>query len=209
MMWTCRNLERPVIVREYFNNRVFGLEQFADSRGYSGKEFPLLAFRLYTRYQDMDVEALAVLAESWFLASDENAALLREKCDKRLGALGQMVCLAREASGLAKRPPVGRCESRRFAFLTDVTGQRFESSLITVGYTHTRACADAVRILARHIAETEKPAVLSVASGIAEDATGYWCTDLRRPGTDRNCTVMDMDGSYPFAGGERFIVYSV
>lgn len=85
----------------------------------------------------MDVEAIAVLADSWFLASDEYVALLR------------------------------------------------------------------------HIAETESPSILAVTSGIAEDATGYWCTDLSRPGTDRNCTVLDMDGSYPFANEQNFIVYTI
>lgn len=209
MMWTCRNLERPVIVREYFNNGVFGLRALADGGAFSGGDFPLLAFRLYTRYQDMDVEAVAVLAESWFLASDEYAAQLSKNSAKRLGALGQMVTLAREASGLPQRAGTQGADRRRFAFITDVSGQRYNSSLITVGYTHTRACADAVKIFARHIAETESPSILAVASGIAEDATGYWCTDLCRPGTDRSCTVLDMDGSYPFANGQNYIVYTL
>ena len=66
-----------------------------------------------------------------------------------------------------------------------------------------------MKILARPLAETEDPSILAVASGIAEDATGYWCTDLRRPGTDRNCTVLNMDGSYPFENGKNFVVYTV
>ena len=205
-MWTCRNLDRPVIVREYFNRGIFGLQELAGDADFAGREFPLLAFRLYTRYQDMDVEAVAVLAESWFLARGDYLALLRKNCAKRLGALGQMSSLALEASGLGQRS--GAESGRRFAFITDVSGQRYDSSLITVGYTHTRACADAVKIFARHIAETESPAILAVASGIAEDATGYWCTDLCRPGTDRSCTVLDMDGSYPFANGQNYIVYT-
>lgn len=209
MMWTCRNLERPVIIREYFNSRVFGLQQLVEDGTIPAGEFPLLAFRLYTRYQDMDVEAVAVLADSGFLANDEYVALLRKNCARRLGAFGQMVDLSRDASGLGKTPPPGGVEPHRFAFLTDVSGQRYASSLVTLGYTHARACADAVKILARHLAETETPSILAVASGIAEDATGYWCTDLCRPGTERNCTVLDMDGSYPFKNGQNYIVYTV
>jgi hypothetical protein len=204
------NLERPVIVREYYDRHVFGLRSLVDDGVLSARgEFPLLAYRLYARYQDMDVEAVAVLAEAWFLSDESYVERLRIGCDKRLGAFAQMVALARDASGLAKKPPLARTDVRKFAFLTNISGQRYDSSLITMGHTHTRACANAVKIFARHLAETEEPSVLAVASGIAEDATGYWCTDLGRPGTDRNCTVMDMDGSYPFENGKSFVVYTV
>ena len=210
MLWSSGELDRPVIVREYYDRRVFGLRSLTDA----GKlpawgEFPLLACLLYARYQDMDIEAVAVVAEAWFLSDEENIELLRQNCDKRLGALAQMAGLARDATGLSQKPPLARTDARRFAFLTNVSGQRYNSSLITMGHTHTRACADAVKIFARHLAETEDPSILAVAGGIAEDATGYWCTDLRRPGTDRNCTVLNMDGSYPFENGKNFVVYTV
>lgn len=209
MMWNCGNLERPVIIREYMNRRVFGLQHLVEDGTIPVNKFPLLAFRLYTRYLDMDVEAVAVLAESWFLANDDYVELLHRNCARRLGAFAQMVGLAREASGLGRGPLPDGDESHLFAFLTDVSGQRYNSSLITLGYTHARACADSVKILARHLAETERPSILAVASGIAEDNTGYWCTDLRRPGTDRNCTVLNMDGKYPFQNGQTYIVYTV
>lgn len=207
-MWICKNLDRPVIIREYCNFRLFTPQRF-DGGGRPGGDLPLLAFRLYARYQDMDIDAMAVLAESWFLSDEDCMRRLRENAVRRFGALGQMADFAREAAGFAGKPPISRGESRKIGFLTDVSGRRYESSLITMGNTHTRACADAVKIFARHLAETEDPAVLAVASGIVEDGFGNWTTDLCRPGPDRNCTVMDMDGTYPFENGRRSIVYSL
>lgn len=208
-MWIIKDLDRPVIVREYCNRRTFGLQRLIDSGRLPDGEFPLLAFRLYARYQDMDIDAMAVLAEAWFLSDEACMKPLRKNCARRLGALGEMADLAREAAGFTGKPPLQPTEKKVFAFLTDVSGQRYESSLITMGNTHSRACADAVKIFARHLAETETPAVLAVASGIVEDGFGNWTTDLCRPGPDRNCTVMDLDGSYPFEKGRRSIVYSL
>lgn len=209
MIWICGNLERPVIVRQYYHRSHFGLQKLVDDGTLPEADFPLLACRLYTRYTDMDIEATAVFVESWFLSYPALIERLRKGCDPQLGALGQMACLVREATGLSQKPPVTREDSRKIALITSVAGQRFQSSLITFGYTHTRACADSVKILARHIVETENPSVLAVASGIAEDIQGHWTTDLRHGGTDRNCTVLDIDGSYPFEGGQNYVIYSV
>ncbi len=209
MIWICGNLERPVIVRQYYDSRLFGLQDLVDCGALSESGFPLLAFRLYTRYTDMDIEATAVLAESWFLSDPNYTMALRQNCDPKLGALGQMACFVREATGLSKKLPAAKEDTRKFAFLTNVSGRRFQSSLFTFGYTHTRACADAVKILARHMVETENPAVLAIASGISETVQGRWTTDLCREGDERNCTLLDIDGSYPFENGQNCIIYTV
>lgn len=209
MIWICGNLDRPVIARQYYDSGLFGLQDLADCGALSENEFPLLAFRLYVRYMDIDIEATAVLAESWFLSDQSYTTALRQNCDPKLGALSQMACFVRDATGLSKKPPVAKEDSRKFAFLTNVAGRRIQSSLITFGHTHIRACADAVKILSRHMVETEDPAVLAVASGISENIQGSWNTDLRGGGDDRNCTLLDIDGSYPFENGQNCIIYTV
>lgn len=209
MIWICGNLERPVVVRQYYHRNLFGLQKLVENGTLPEADFPLLACRLYTRYTDMDVEATAVFAESWFLCYPALTDRLHKGCDPRLGALGQMACLVQKATGLSQKPPVTREDSRKIALITSVAGRRFQSSLITLGHAHARACADSVKILARHIIETENPSVLAVASGIAEDAQGRWTTDLRHNGAERNCTILDIDGSYPFENGQNYIVYSV
>ena len=82
------NDKKPQFTKEFLSPSLFRIDSLVTQGKLTAADFPLKTYKLRANYLDMHVEAIVVIADSWFLSDRTNAELVMQRYDRSLGALG-------------------------------------------------------------------------------------------------------------------------
>lgn len=201
--------KRPKFTKEYLNSSLFRIGSLVTQGKLSADDFPLRAYTLRMNYTDMHIEAIVVVAESWFLSDRARAEFLAQRYDRSLGALGDMINCTALAADFYGRPPEKREQSQKLVFIGQIRGL----NLITppTNEYFSKRSSKAVNDATVYVAETEKPSLIALSKGVYSDDGGRsWDTDfVKHRGKTAKCMVLNTAHRYALQNGQDAMVFDL